>query len=87
MEGDPEPSRPRGHSSLGVSLQERRFLRMLAGAGVLELRRHEIPGELLQPLVPCYEMALAQLEKTVRVRSLQGLGAGPGPPARTGCAP
>ncbi|XP_010599110.1 ATP-dependent RNA helicase DDX51 isoform X2 [Loxodonta africana] len=52
--------------TLLLRVQERRFLRMLAGAGVLELRRHEIPGELLQPLVPCYEMALAQLEKTVR---------------------
>ncbi|KAM9194949.1 ATP-dependent RNA helicase DDX51 isoform 2-T2 [Dugong dugon] len=52
--------------TLLLRVQEQKFLRMLAGAGVPELERHEIPGELLQPLVPRYEAALAQLEKMVR---------------------
>ncbi|XP_007953246.2 ATP-dependent RNA helicase DDX51 [Orycteropus afer afer] len=55
--------------TLLLRVQEQKFLRMLAGAGVPELRRHEVPGELLQPLVPRYEAALAQLERTVRVRA------------------
>lgn len=53
---------------LPVGLQERRFLRMLAEAGAPELARHDIPGELLRPLVPRYEEALSQLEQAVKVR-------------------
>ncbi|XP_075389759.1 ATP-dependent RNA helicase DDX51 [Tenrec ecaudatus] len=52
--------------TLLLRVQEKRFLRMLAEAGAPTLGRHEIPGELLEPLVPSYEAALAQLEKTVR---------------------
>lgn len=51
-----------------VSLQERKFLRMLAEAGVPEMARHDIPNELLQPLLPRYEEALSQLERAVKVR-------------------
>jgi hypothetical protein len=51
------------------SLQEKKFLRMLAEAGVPELVRCEISSELLQPLVPRYEEALSQLERTVKVRT------------------
>lgn len=40
---------------------------MVSEAGVPELARHEIPRELLQPLVARYETALSQLEKTVKV--------------------
>jgi ATP-dependent RNA helicase DDX51/DBP6 len=42
---------------------------MLAEAGVPELVRCEISSELLQPLVPRYEEALSQLERTVKVRT------------------
>ncbi|XP_045152671.1 ATP-dependent RNA helicase DDX51 [Echinops telfairi] len=52
--------------TLLLRVQEKRFLRMLAEAGVPTLGRHEIPGELLEPLGPSYEAALAQLEKAVR---------------------
>jgi len=52
--------------TLLLRVQERRFLRMLAEAGVLETARHDIPGELLQPLVPRYEAALSQLERAVK---------------------
>ena len=48
-------------------LQERKVLRMLTEAGAPELQRHDAPTELLQPLVPRYEAALAQLEEAVRV--------------------
>lgn len=41
---------------------------MLAEAGAPELRRHDAPWELLQPLVSRYEVALAQLERAVKVR-------------------
>lgn len=41
---------------------------MVSEAGVPELACHEIPRELLQPLVARYEIALSQLEKTVKVR-------------------
>lgn len=40
---------------------------MVSEAGVPEVAHHEIPRELLQPLVPHYEMALSQLEKIVKV--------------------
>lgn len=43
---------------------------MVSEAGVPELACHEIPRELLQPLVSRYEIALSQLEKTVKVRAL-----------------
>lgn len=54
-------------SCLCASLQERRFLQMLADAGAPELQRHDSPSELLQPLVPRYEEALSQLERAVKV--------------------
>ncbi|XP_006901063.1 PREDICTED: ATP-dependent RNA helicase DDX51 [Elephantulus edwardii] len=57
--------------TLLLRVQERRFLRMLAEAGVPELGRQEVPAELLQPLVPRYEEALAQLEQTVREEQKQ----------------
>lgn len=41
---------------------------MLAEAGVPKMARHDIPSELLQPLVPRYEEALSQLEQAVKVR-------------------
>lgn len=40
---------------------------MVSEAGVPKVAHHEIPKELLQPLVPHYEMALSQLEKIVKV--------------------
>ncbi|KAM4827059.1 ATP-dependent RNA helicase DDX51 isoform 2-T2 [Thomomys bottae] len=52
--------------TLLLKVQEKKFLRMLAEAGVPELTRHEIPSELLQPLVPQYKEALSQLERTVK---------------------
>ncbi|XP_058387165.1 ATP-dependent RNA helicase DDX51 isoform X2 [Diceros bicornis minor] len=52
--------------TLLLKVQERRFLRMLAEGGVPELERHDIPGELLQPLVPQYEEALSQLERAIK---------------------
>nr|KAF6403249.1 DEAD-box helicase 51 [Molossus molossus] len=52
--------------TLLLKVQERRFLRMLAEAGVPELQRHDTPSELLQPLVPRYEEALSQLERAVQ---------------------
>lgn len=52
--------------TLLLKVQERRFLRMLAEAGAPELARHDIPGELLRPLVPRYEEALSQLEQAVK---------------------
>lgn len=42
---------------------------MLAEAGAPELERHDVPSKLLQPLVPQYEEALAQLERAVKVRA------------------
>lgn len=60
--GDGSPSR-----QLAASLQEKRFLRMLAEAGAPELQRHDVPAELLQPLVPRYEEALSQLESAIKV--------------------
>ncbi|XP_006874147.1 PREDICTED: ATP-dependent RNA helicase DDX51 [Chrysochloris asiatica] len=57
--------------TLLLRVQEHKFLRMLADAGVPELGRHEIPSELLQPLIPRYEEALTQLEKTVREEQKQ----------------
>lgn len=75
LESDPGPGTSAGSTARGkqgpfplASPQERRFLRMLAEAGVLETARHDIPGELLQPLVPRYEAALSQLERAVKVR-------------------
>lgn len=50
-----------------ASLQEKRFLRMLAEAGAPALQRHEVPAELLQPLLPRYEAALSELESAVKV--------------------
>lgn len=41
---------------------------MLAEAGVPEMARHDIPNEILQPLLPQYEEALSQLERAVKVR-------------------
>ncbi|XP_041584307.1 ATP-dependent RNA helicase DDX51 [Vulpes lagopus] len=52
--------------TLLLKVQERRFLRMLAEAGVPKMARHDIPSELLQPLVPRYEEALSQLEQAVK---------------------
>ncbi|XP_028712864.1 ATP-dependent RNA helicase DDX51 [Peromyscus leucopus] len=52
--------------TLLLKVQERKFLQMVSEAGVPELARHEIPRELLQPLVARYETALSQLEKTVK---------------------
>ncbi|XP_008567094.1 PREDICTED: ATP-dependent RNA helicase DDX51 [Galeopterus variegatus] len=52
--------------TLLLKVQERRFLQMLTEAGVPELERHEVSSELLQPLVPQYEKALSQLEKTIK---------------------
>ncbi|KAL6036449.1 hypothetical protein STEG23_034160 [Scotinomys teguina] len=52
--------------TLLLKVQERKFLQMVSEAGVPELARHEIPRELLQPLVARYEIALSQLEKTVK---------------------
>ncbi|XP_004690702.2 PREDICTED: ATP-dependent RNA helicase DDX51, partial [Condylura cristata] len=52
--------------TLLLKVQERRFLRMLAEAGVPELERHEVPSHCLQPLAPQYEVALAQLEQAVK---------------------
>ncbi|XP_027807811.2 ATP-dependent RNA helicase DDX51 isoform X4 [Marmota flaviventris] len=57
--------------TLLLKVQERRFLRMLAEAGAPELSRHEIPSELLQPMVPQYEEALSQLEKTIKEEQKQ----------------
>ncbi|XP_041504166.1 ATP-dependent RNA helicase DDX51 isoform X2 [Microtus oregoni] len=52
--------------TLLLKVQERKFLQMVSEAGVPEVAHHEIPRELLQPLVPHYEMALSQLEKIVK---------------------
>ncbi|KAI5756945.1 DDX51 [Gulo gulo luscus] len=52
--------------TLLLKVQERRFLRMLAEAGVPDMTRHDVPCELLQPLVPRYEEALSQLERAVK---------------------
>ncbi|XP_077731295.1 ATP-dependent RNA helicase DDX51 isoform X2 [Canis aureus] len=52
--------------TLLLKVQERRFLQMLAEAGVPKMARHDIPSELLQPLVPRYEEALSQLEQAVK---------------------
>lgn len=52
--------------TLLLKVQERRFLQMLAEAGAPELERHDVPSKLLQPLVPQYEAALAQLERAVK---------------------
>ncbi|XP_016058602.1 PREDICTED: ATP-dependent RNA helicase DDX51, partial [Miniopterus natalensis] len=52
--------------TLLLKVQEKRFLQMLTEAGVPELERHNTPSELLQPLVPRYEAALAQLERAVK---------------------
>ncbi|XP_036027904.1 ATP-dependent RNA helicase DDX51 isoform X2 [Onychomys torridus] len=52
--------------TLLLKVQERKFLQMVSEAGVPELARHEIPRELLQPLVARYETALSQLEKSVK---------------------
>ncbi|XP_040475991.1 LOW QUALITY PROTEIN: ATP-dependent RNA helicase DDX51 [Ursus maritimus] len=52
--------------TLLLKVQERKFLRMLAEAGVPEMARHDIPNEILQPLLPQYEEALSQLERAVK---------------------
>ncbi|XP_042528490.1 ATP-dependent RNA helicase DDX51 [Dipodomys spectabilis] len=52
--------------TLLLKVQEKKFLRMLAKAGVPELTCNEVPNELLQPLVPRYQEALSQLERTVK---------------------
>ncbi|CAH6778707.1 ATP-dependent RNA helicase DDX51 [Phodopus roborovskii] len=52
--------------TLLLRVQERKFLQMVSEAGVPELARHEVPRELLQPLVSRYEIALSQLENTVK---------------------
>ncbi|XP_053784416.1 ATP-dependent RNA helicase DDX51 [Desmodus rotundus] len=57
--------------TLLLKVQERKFLRMLTEAGAPELQRHDAPTELLQPLVPRYEAALAQLEEAVREEQRQ----------------
>ncbi|KAM5238810.1 ATP-dependent RNA helicase DDX51 [Ctenodactylus gundi] len=57
--------------TLLLKVQERRFLRMLAEAGAPELTRHEVSNKLLQPLVPRYEEALSQLERTIKEEQKQ----------------
>ncbi|XP_037016861.2 ATP-dependent RNA helicase DDX51 [Artibeus jamaicensis] len=57
--------------TLLLKVQERKFLRMLTEAGVPELQQHDTPAELLQPLVPRYEEALAQLEAAVKEEQRQ----------------
>ncbi|XP_021113378.1 ATP-dependent RNA helicase DDX51 isoform X2 [Heterocephalus glaber] len=57
--------------TLLLKVQERTFLRMLAEGGAPELAQHEIPSKLLQPLVPRYEEALSQLERTVKEEQKQ----------------
>ncbi|XP_053443133.1 ATP-dependent RNA helicase DDX51 isoform X3 [Nycticebus coucang] len=57
--------------TLLLKVQERRFLRMLTEGGVPALQRHELHSELLQPLVPRYEEALSQLERTVKEEQKQ----------------
>ncbi|XP_059974546.1 ATP-dependent RNA helicase DDX51 isoform X2 [Mesoplodon densirostris] len=52
--------------TLLLEVQERRFVRMLREGGVPGLERHDVPSELLQPLVPRYREALCQLERAVR---------------------
>ncbi|XP_028336498.1 ATP-dependent RNA helicase DDX51, partial [Physeter macrocephalus] len=79
--------------TLLLKVQERRFTRMLGEGGVPGLQRHDAPGELLQPLVPRYREALAQLERAVREEResrgcLQRLGTGRrGLPPPAGGAP
>ncbi|XP_058895655.1 ATP-dependent RNA helicase DDX51 isoform X2 [Kogia breviceps] len=79
--------------TLLLKVQERRFIRMLGEGGVPGLQRHDAPSELLQPLVPRYQEALAQLERAVREERksggcLQRLGTGwRGLPPRAGGAP
>ncbi|XP_047552338.1 ATP-dependent RNA helicase DDX51 [Lutra lutra] len=57
--------------TLLLKVQEKRFLRMLAEAGVPDMMRHDVPSELLQPLVPRYEEALSQLERAVKEEQRQ----------------
>ncbi|XP_055971517.1 ATP-dependent RNA helicase DDX51 [Sorex fumeus] len=57
--------------TLLLRVQERRFLRMLAEAGVPELQRHETPDDDMQSLVPQYEAALVQLEQAVKEERAQ----------------
>lgn len=57
--------------TLLLRVQEKRFLRMLAEAGAPELQRHDVPAELLQPLVPRYEEALSQLESAIKEEQRQ----------------
>ncbi|XP_032702789.1 ATP-dependent RNA helicase DDX51 [Lontra canadensis] len=52
--------------TLLLKVQEKRFLRMLAEAGVPDMTRHDVPSEFLQPLVPRYEEALSQLERAIK---------------------
>ncbi|XP_048958155.1 ATP-dependent RNA helicase DDX51 isoform X3 [Canis lupus dingo] len=62
--------------TLLLKVQERRFLQMLAEAGVPKMARHDIHSELLQPLVPRYEEALSQLEQAVKIQQQSGHGWG-----------
>ncbi|XP_006910109.2 ATP-dependent RNA helicase DDX51, partial [Pteropus alecto] len=57
--------------TLLLRVQEKRFLRMLAEAGAPALQRHDVPAELLQPLVPRYEEALSQLESAIKEEQRQ----------------
>ncbi|XP_036077164.1 ATP-dependent RNA helicase DDX51 isoform X1 [Rousettus aegyptiacus] len=57
--------------TLLLRVQEKRFLRMLAEAGAPALQRHEVPAELLQPLLPRYEAALSELESAVKEEQRQ----------------
>ncbi|XP_060048689.1 ATP-dependent RNA helicase DDX51 isoform X2 [Erinaceus europaeus] len=61
-----------GHAfTLLLKVQERRFLHMLAEAGLPELQRQEVREELLRQLEPRYEEALAQLEQAVKEERAQ----------------
>ncbi|XP_049625173.1 ATP-dependent RNA helicase DDX51 [Suncus etruscus] len=57
--------------TLLLRVQERKFLRMLAEAGLPQLQRHETSTNDLQLLVPQYEEALAQLELAVKEERAQ----------------
>ncbi|XP_038618619.1 ATP-dependent RNA helicase DDX51 [Tachyglossus aculeatus] len=49
-----------------LQVQEQKFLRMLQEAGAPTLQPHPVRRELLEPLVPQYQAALATLQKTIK---------------------
>ncbi|XP_035412807.1 ATP-dependent RNA helicase DDX51 isoform X1 [Cygnus atratus] len=57
--------------SMVLRIQERRFLRMLKDAGILDIKKHLVKGKLLKPLVQQYEEALSKLEKAVKGEQAQ----------------